>query len=326
MRRMLLVWISVAFVQAGSAADAAEAAAADPERAALAIAVAPFDREAPAGAAVPEVERLLADRLGTQGVRRIVGPAELAVKPDAEPTADAIRAWAEQADVSAVVVGRITRIGNQVSVDVRLRSGDTGAVIGTYVAEIASPEKLEAAVEELAAQILVAAGEPAPPEVAAAAPRDGVDMATKGDNPFGIRFSSDRPVSIRSDELEAVKTKGSRRLLFTKNVVVTQDDVTIRSNRLEAFYPPETSQPDRLVAVGGVRMTQGATEARCDEATFERAKDMLICRGQAELRDGDDCVAGEWIEFDLKADTVKVKGGARVHIAGDDSSVSGGCR
>ena len=51
----------------------------------LAIAVAPFERAVPSGAAVPDIEKLLADRIGTQGVQRIVGPRELAVEgPGAE--------------------------------------------------------------------------------------------------------------------------------------------------------------------------------------------------------------------------------------------------
>ena len=109
---------------------------------------------------------------------------------------------------------------------------------------------------------------------------------------------------------------GARRLLFTRNVVVTQDDVTIRSDRLEAFYPPDTDKADRLAASGRVHMTQGDREARCDEATYERAEDRLICRGNAELHDGEDCVTGQRIEFDTATETVNVKGEARVFIGG----------
>jgi lipopolysaccharide transport protein LptA len=311
-----VVFSCIAFAM--SVAIGFSSAAADepaPAVSSITIAVAPFERNVPPGAAVPDVETLLADRLGTQGVQRIVGPAELAVEADAEPADETVQAWAKQADVAVVVVGRITRIGDQVSVDVRLRSGETGEVVSTYVAEVLRAERLETAVDRLARQILDGAGDflqsdaPAGPP-ASPAPSEPANGA------FGINFDSDRPISIRSDELEAIKTGGARRLLFTRNVVVTQDDMTIRSNRLEAFYPAETNQPDRLVASGSVRMTQGEREARCDEATYERAEDLLICRGNAELRDGEDCVAGEWIEFDTTTETVNVKGGAKVVIGG----------
>jgi len=300
-------------VAIGFSAAAADAHA--PAVSSIAIAVAPFERNVPPGAAVPDIETLLADRLGTQGVQRIVGPVELAVEADAEPTDETVQAWAKRADVAVVVVGRITRIGNQVSVDVRLRSGETGEVASTYVAEVLRAERLETAVDRLASQILDGAGDFLQPGASADSPASPAPPEPASDA-FGINFNSDRPISIHSDELEAVKTGGARRLLFTRNVVVTQDDMTIRSNRLEAFYPAETSQPDRLVASGKVRMTQGDREARCDEATYERDEDMLICRGNAELREGEDCVAGEWIEFDTESETVTVKGGAKVVIGG----------
>jgi lipopolysaccharide transport protein LptA len=287
----------------------------DPEASSIAIAVAPFERDAAPGAALPDIETLLADRLGTKGVKRIVGPAELAVEADAEPAVETVQAWAKQADVAAVVVGRITRIGNQVSVDVRLRSGETGEVASTYVAEVLRAERLEPAVDQLARQILDGAGDFLQSGVSEDPPAS-LAPSKPASNSFGIDFDSDRPISIRSDELEAIKTGGARRLLFTSNVVVTQDDTTIRSDRLEAFYPEKTNQPDRLVASGRVRMAQGEREARCDEATYEREENLLICRGNAELRDGDDCVVGEWIEFDTEAETVNVKGGARVVIGG----------
>jgi lipopolysaccharide transport protein LptA len=314
MMRAVLFCIAISSIIAtGLTAAAAEKPAGDVSS--IAIAVASFERHAPPGVAVPDVDTLLADRLGTQGVRRSVGPAELAVEADAEPTDETVQAWAKQADVEAVVVGRITRIGNQVSVAVKLRSGKTGEVEGTYVAEMLSAERLETTVDRLAGEVLDGAGQFVQAHVAAAPPAPPAPSKPASD-PFGINFDSDRPISIRSAELEAIKSAGARRLLFTGSVVVTQDDTTIRSNRLEAFYPPEKNQPDRLVASGGVRMTQGTREARCDEATYERKDDMLICRGHAELREGDDCVVGEWIEFDTAAETVNVKGGAKVVIGG----------
>jgi len=158
------------------------------------------------------------------------------------------------------------------------------------------------------------AGETIPTGAPPAAP----PPSSSGDA-FGIRFDSDRPVEIRSDQLESSKLDGTRKLLFTKNVVVVQDDLTIRSDRLEAYYPPETSQPSRMIASGHVSLSNGDYDARCDEATYERTADTLTCRGNAEMREGDDCVAGKWIVFDLEADTVKVGGGATVVLGGENA-------
>ena len=77
---------------------------------------------------LPDVSRLLAERIGTRGVARVVGPDELGAAALGEPDAADVRAWASRADVEAVAVGRVTRIGTQLSVDVRLRSGESGDV------------------------------------------------------------------------------------------------------------------------------------------------------------------------------------------------------
>lgn len=162
-----------------------------------------------------------------------------------------------------------------------------------------------------------------PEPLASVAPSAAAEATTGGDA-FGIRFDSDRPVAIRSDALESSKIDGTRKLLFTKNVVMEQDDLTMRSELLEAYYPPEASQPSRLIASGRVSLTNGEYDVRCDQATYERVADTLICRGNAEMREDDDCVAGKWIEFDLNADTVKVGGGATVVLGGENESRGSG--
>jgi lipopolysaccharide transport protein LptA len=298
----------------------------------LAVAVAPFERVAAPDAAVPEVDTLLADRIGTRGVARIVGPGQLTVAADAEPDAETARAWAKQADAEVLVVGRVTRIGSQLSLDVRLRSAESGAVVGTYVAEIAGDESLEAGVDRLAGQVVEGAraflsGEVEVPASVSTAPPSAAAAPTaskRKTNPFGISaFDNEQPISISSGELEAVKQDGARRLLFTKNVVVTQADVTIKSSRLEAFYPPNASQPERLVATGGVEMRQGDRTANCDNATYDRGEEILVCRGNAVLVEGEDHVRGNVIEFDLDKETVKVKGGAEVVIAPESEPTNG---
>ena len=108
-----------------------------------------------------------------------------------------------------------------------------------------------------------------------------------------------------------------------------QGDVTLNADRLEAIYPEGASQPDRLVATGHVRIVQGARRARCEEATYERADGIIMCRGRAELTEGCDRVRGHLIELDLERERVRVTGAASVVIqsegadCADESSSSG---
>ena len=302
-------WLLLALPAAGAAPA--------PDGPRVAIGVAAFESTGPAGAQGPDVARLLADRIGTRGVHAVVGPGELgAAASSAEPTPAQIQSWAAAAAVSTVAVGRATWIGGRQSIDVRLRTGDSGGLLGTYVAEASTPEELASGVDRLAGEIVQAtvawlggSGAPAAtPHVSAARePRE------KKDYPFGIGgFQSDQPLSIRADELEASQSGGARRLVFKKGVRVQQADLMLESARLEAFYPDKASQPDRLVATGGVHVVQGQREARCDQATYFRTDERLLCEGNAELRDGEDRVSGAQIEFDLAAERVVVKGGANV--------------
>jgi lipopolysaccharide transport protein LptA len=133
--------------------------------------------------------------------------------------------------------------------------------------------------------------------------------------PIGLQsLRSGAPISIGADELEALSRKGQRELEFRGHVQVTQADLSLRSDRLQAFYPSGASQPDRLVAEGTVQLVSGARHVRCDRATYDVTREHLVCVGDAEFVEGENSLRGDAIEFDLGADRVLVKGNARVVV------------
>jgi len=166
----------------------------------------------------------------------------------------------------------------------------------------------------VAASVVWPAAAQAEPPEPTGAPVPPVDAAPPQPL-FDLGWDAGKPLSIHSDELEYVQGKGSRRLLFRNNVSVEQDGLTISSARLEAFYPPHGSQPDRLVAEGDVHLAKGERRASCARAIYERAREVLTCEGGAELRQGDSRLTGQVIEIDLQADRVRVRGGASVTLA-----------
>jgi lipopolysaccharide transport protein LptA len=310
--------------------------------ASLALGVAPFETHAPPGASVPDVASLLAAQLTASGASRVT---QLGVAAAAETPPSSVQQWAAQAELDAVVLGRTTRLGEALSLDVRLRRGDTGEVAGTFVQRVARPEDLDGAVaalaDEVVAEALALGPRPAASAVAptaatsaraeASAPAEATALdeavapAPEPDAsasapvgaaaPFGFRaWKSDAPLSIKSDSLDAAQQGGRRTLVFQNGVHVTQGDLTLECDRLEAIYPPDANQPDRLVARGSVHAVQGRQQAWCDQAVYDRAKQRLTCEGNARFQDAGNQLAGRVIDIDLARETINVTGGAEVLI------------
>jgi lipopolysaccharide transport protein LptA len=153
-----------------------------------------------------------------------------------------------------------------------------------------------------------------PPAQSPAAPASATPLGELAGSLGLESLKSDAPISISADELEALSRKGQRQLEFRGHVHVTQAELSLRSDRLKAFYPPGGSQPERLVAEGSVQLVQGESRARCDHATYEVTREYLVCQGNAELQDGQNSLRGDSVEFDLAEERVVVKGNAYVVI------------
>jgi lipopolysaccharide export system protein LptA len=186
----------------------------------------------------------------------------------------------------------------------------TPALLACAVAHATPEEGIPANAEAVAAAALPASESdaPAPPSDESGAPV-----------PFGFRVS-EGALTINSDELEADDQGGRRKIVFRKNVEVRQGDLKVTCGRLEALYSAGSKQPDRLVATEGVRLTQGDQQVWCDEAVFDRVGEKLLCSGNGRFLDGDHELSGREIEIDLKLETVRVRGDARVVIRDDSPS------
>ncbi len=286
--------------------------------AAPSIGVAPFERVGARGQEVPDVASALADRLATRGVEKVVGPASLGAEALAEPAPQAVSGWAGSAGVTYVVVGRTTRLGNALSVDVQVLDGASGRPMGARIIEESSRvDDLGRTVDGLAGQVLERVGQGGAPSVAAVGPA-GAAAPAKPKRQGA--FSKDSPISIKSDELEAVESGGQRKFVFTGRVRAIQQDLVVNSDRLEAFYPPGASQPERMVATGHVVLEQTGRTAHCQKAIYFREDQRIECTGNAQLDQACDRVRGEKITFFLGTEVLKVTGAADVKLRPDDPS------
>ncbi len=281
------------------------------------IAVAPFVSEDGVRPLDPDIATRLATSLAEQS-HWIVSPKASGLPVAEEPAAGRIRKWADRIGVAAIVVGRSAR--DETVVD--LRSGHSGSSLSQYPISTDQPEaKIDARVSEVAALVLAdfKSSRPADelPSVTAASPTANGDS----DSAFGL-FTSDKPIRIDSEQLEVVSEGESRRLIFTDDVRVVQGEARLFASQLEAFYPPGSSQPQRLEASGDVKVFEGGREVRCMRATYFREDGVIRCVGDAILIQGCDEVRGTRIDFDLNRESVKVLGAASVVLRPDSETTA----
>jgi lipopolysaccharide transport protein LptA len=140
---------------------------------------------------------------------------------------------------------------------------------------------------------------------------------------LGISVDGSKPMSIESDELEASRREDGRQtVVFKGRVRLSQDDLRIGCDRLEALYGPEgTGAPERITCRGSVTIRQGEIEARCSEASFVRVRSRGVCVGQpAVLKRGANVVEGPEIHFDTQNEKITVKGGVRIRLEPEESA------
>jgi len=301
---------------------AAARVAAEPPSVAVARFEAPGSLRRAADAAASRVARLVAAR-GAR-VHELAGGAAAA-----DASAADLRRIALDAGVDAVLAGRAAGSDEVLELELVLRSGHSGGLLGRWSAQAPTPgAALEAGLASAADGIARALDDAAVPlaDVAAPAPAAAPDEAAEGEQPESLLGSlpSDEPIAIESEQLDVVEVDGRRHLTFTDDVRVRQGDILLRTRKLDAFYAEGGSQPERLVATGAVEVVQGERVASCDRATYLRADQLVVCSGRATLTQGCDVVRGRRIEFDLEREHFRVTGAASVVLGRDEQEACAG--
>lgn len=125
------------------------------------------------------------------------------------------------------------------------------------------------------------------------------------------------PIHIRSHDLEFFYEE--KRIQYRGNVVVTQGDMTLKSDRLTVLYedPASTAASDaaaqqrlkHIVAEGRVEITSGERRATSRKAVFNQKKRTVTLRGNAVLQEGPNQVKGDIVTVFLDENRSIVKGG-----------------
>ena len=138
----------------------------------------------------------------------------------------------------------------------------------------------------------------------------------------GFSVNREKPVQIEAASLE-VRDK-QKMATFTGNVQVVQGDTTMRCKVLVVHYdgdaqsgmksaspgPGGSQQITRLVAKGGVIVTQADQTATGDSGLFDMKSNTITLTGNVVVSQGKNVVRGERLVVDMTSGVSKIDSGA----------------
>jgi len=149
---------------------------------------------------------------------------------------------------------------------------------------------------------------PAPRESGAAAkPKAGV--------PPGRPPADDKnaPITVDADQLENLQKEGL--IVFTGNVVATQNNSTHYADRMEVYLDAKGDSVVRTVSTGNVRIiTKDCRMGTARRAEYYDAEQRVVLMGNARVWRDDNVVTGERITIYLAEDRSVVEGGKQSRV------------
>jgi len=154
--------------------------------------------------------------------------------------------------------------------------------------------------------LLVLTGPPVVAAHAAAAKEGGAKSGTAFD------FNKKDPIYITSDWMEVDQKKNT--ITYKGRVVTIQNDMTMRSETLTAYYEPEMKQMKQIVAEGKVNATQGKRVATGEKAVFDDKAKTVTLTGSPVMRQGNNQVSGVKVVYYIEQDRAVAEGDGNVRV------------
>lgn len=128
----------------------------------------------------------------------------------------------------------------------------------------------------------------------------------------GFEFNKKDPIYITADWMEVDQKKNT--ITYKGRVVTIQNDMTMRSETLTAFYDPEMKQMKQIVAEGKVNATQGNRVATGDKAVFDDQAKTVTLTGSPVMRQGNNQVSGVKVVYYIEQDKAIAEGDGKVRV------------
>jgi len=127
-----------------------------------------------------------------------------------------------------------------------------------------------------------------------------------------FEFNKKDPIYITADWMEADQGKNS--ITYKGRVVTVQNEMTMRSETLTAFYDPETKQMKQIIAEGKVNATQGDRVATGEKAVFDDKTKTVTLTGNPVMRQGNNQISGVKVIYFTEQDRSIVEGDKDVRV------------
>ena len=143
---------------------------------------------------------------------------------------------------------------------------------------------------------------------------------------FAQKRNSNAPIDFGAEHME-LQDKANR-VILTGNVVIKQDDMTLRAARVTVAYTGKaidgSPQASRLDATGGVTVVQKDKTATGSYGIYDVTRKVVILLGGVTLKQGPNVVNGSKLTINLDTGKAVVDGSGSVSSAAPGAPVTGG--
>jgi lipopolysaccharide export system protein LptA len=125
-------------------------------------------------------------------------------------------------------------------------------------------------------------------------------------------FNKKDPIYITADWMEVDQKKNT--ITYKGRVVTIQNEMTMRSETLTAYYEPEMKQMKQIVAEGHVNATQGNRVATGDKAVFDDKAKTVTLTGSPVMRQGNSQLSGAKVVYYIEQDKAVAESDGKVQV------------
>lgn len=122
----------------------------------------------------------------------------------------------------------------------------------------------------------------------------------------GLKHDSSLPVEITSDQLSVDQNTG--KALFTGDVVIGQGPMRLAATTVEVIYATESSDIAKLLASGGVTITNAGEAAEAQNAEYDLESGTVTLTGNVILTQENSVLSGNRMVIDLNTGTGRMDG------------------